>query len=74
MTDGVRVCVFAVHPSYQLVSSLTHQLTSHLVNITGAVTATIMRCRQNFHNLDNVNCEPTSGEQKVGGGATGKVR
>ena len=64
MIDGL--C--AVHPSYQLVSSLPHQLTSHLVNIAGAVTATIMRFWQNFRNLDNVKCEPTSGEQKVGGG------
>jgi hypothetical protein len=57
MLDGV--C--AVHSFYQLLSSLPHQLTSHPVNIIGAVTATITRCRQNFHNSDNVKCEPTSG-------------
>jgi hypothetical protein len=50
MLDGVCLCV-------QLVSSLPHQLTSHLVNIIGAGTASITRWKQNFRNPDNVKCD-----------------
>lgn len=73
MLDGVFVC--AVHPSYQLAFSLKHQLTSHLVNIIGAVTANITRFKQNFHNMDNVKCETSTHlEYKTGARTTGKVR
>jgi hypothetical protein len=61
------VFVCAVHPPYQLASSLPHQLTSYLVNIIGVVTATIARCRHNLHKLGNVKCETiTNMENKKG--------
>jgi hypothetical protein len=51
--DNKCLMVCAVHPSYQPVSSLPHQPTCHLVYTTGAVTATITRCRENVRNQEN---------------------
>jgi len=61
MLDGV--C--AVHYFYQLVSSLPHQLTSHVVNIIGAGKIFVI------WTIQNVNPHPEN--KKCVGGATENV-